>query len=85
MPLRLDSYRPAMPVGRGGFGQRRNPSFHFSRPLALLTVKNANSAKWQSHFADMLKRESAFFQQKESAYTASAPDDVFHHPGRSCF
>ena len=57
MPLRPDSYRPAMPVGRGGFGQGRNHSFRFSRPSALLTVKNANSTKWQSHFVDTLTEE----------------------------
>ena len=44
-----------MPVGRDGFGQRRNHSFHFSRPSASLTVKNANSTKWQSHFVDTLR------------------------------
>ena len=57
MPLRPDSYRPAMPVGRGGFGQGRNHSFRFSRPSALLTVKNANSTKRQSHFVDTLTEE----------------------------
>ena len=36
----------------GGFGLSRNLSFHFSRPSALLTVKNANSEKWHCHFSD---------------------------------
>ena len=61
MPLWLNSYRPAMPVGWSGFTQRRNHSFHFSRPSASLTVKNANSTKRQSHFVDTLKEPSKVF------------------------
>ena len=60
MTLRLDSYRPAMPVVRVGFGQSRNYSLHFSRPSALLTVKNGNSTKWQSHFIDTLEPAMVF-------------------------
>ena len=60
MTLRLDSYRPAMPVVRVGFGQSRNHSLYFSRPSALLTVKNGNSTKWQSHFIDTLEPAMVF-------------------------
>ena len=59
MTLRLDSYRPAMPVVRVGFGQSRNHSLFFSLS-ALLTVKNGNSTKWQSHFIDTLKPAMVF-------------------------
>ena len=59
-PFRLDSYRPAMPVVQVGFGFSRNHSLHFSRQSALLTVKNVNSTKGQSHFIDTLKGEWPF-------------------------
>ena len=58
MTLQLDSYRPAMPVVRVGFAQSRNHSFLFSRPSALLTVKNGNSTKWLCHFVDTLKLQA---------------------------
>ncbi len=61
--LRLQSYRVALPRGRGGFGRRRNHSLHFSRPSALADsekCKNLSRQSDRSHFVDTQKRRTGF-------------------------